>query len=177
MKTADKFLKLQEKILKYDDDVKIHALIEKNLPFFKQLMTKVREQILAGNYHILYQPHCYPDGKIVGAEALFRLSIEFDGQKTKVNPFVLFAIANYFGLEEGLSLRAFNRVVEDTLSFKHHINNDFIVSYNLNPQFCNEHVCDQLIEIIDANRIARKNHKTSLSKTRSHGIARGISKR
>ncbi|MBQ8468205.1 MAG: EAL domain-containing protein [Clostridia bacterium] len=153
----NKYLKLQDKIIALDDDVKIHKLIHKNLALFELIKQLIHKELKANNFQILYQPHIFTNGKIVGAEALFRLFVTLDGERIKINPFVLFAIANYYNLEEWLSIEAFKRVAADAAKFKKEIDTDFIVSYNLNPQFLNEKVCDQLIDIIDKNTLARKN--------------------
>ena len=141
IEVLDKYFELQNTLVKLEKHEDMFKLIQEHQNVFDKVFSVIKQKAEDNDFQVHYQPHIQ-NGKCIGAEALFRMSI---GDK-RLNPMAVFALASYYGYERTLTGKVFKQILPDTVKFADNISPDFRVSFNVNPTLFNKGFCDDLLK-------------------------------
>lgn len=131
-------------------------IIEDNKDVFDFMRQIFLNKIYNDDYKMVYQPHIEND-KCTGAEALFRMNYKNEN----LNPFVIFAVLRYYGDEKESTSYILENMCKDIKTLSKG-KDDFVVSYNINPDFYNREYCKEILNILDKHSVKHENFAVEL---------------
>ena len=143
------FLDLQKQLSSFEKDEDRENFIFNNYVVFNEAFKIIKQQIKDGDYCMYYQPQIGMDGKWQGAEALFRM--QYNGKP--LYPDVVFSLANFFGIDRGLTLILLDRVCKDMKRINAEINSNIFVSFNIDCKLIDAEFVQKIIRIVEYNKI------------------------
>lgn len=139
----DNYFLLQSQLSKLEKQEERAEFIKNNEQVFSDAFNVIKLLIESDNnyYQVNFQPQSQASNKNwLSAEALFRMNYS----EKRIFPDAVFALANYFNYEEELTVRVFELVCKSTKTIKNNSNNNFYLSYNINPSLISADFCKKL---------------------------------
>lgn len=151
-KILNEYKNLEKEIISLNKEHMIFEFISNHRDIFDEIGQEIVNRIMSKDFYMVYQSHI-KDDKCCGAEALFRLKID----DININPFAIFTIADYYKFEKLLTIKSLHKVCKYLKKIEDKVDDDFVLSFNLNPKLFDTEFCDMILEILTKHKI-KNNH-------------------